>query len=475
MTSAHIKMLRSASHSPWRFLTGHVKTHDPERGIAAFPGYPYLRELIETVSRERFLLVPKSRQMMVTWTMVGYFLWRALFRGPGLYLFLSRNERCAEELLERARLVLSHLPPGMRPRPTVNSRQELAFGGLGSRMLSLPASPHGPRMYSPTGVFWDEMAFTPYDEQIWSALKPALDSGGSFVGVSSSGGAHNLFARFVKDASSLNPLTSCGGKEIGYPHISNGGIKGGNPFHILSIHYSLHPERNNENWKQRAAAGLSAARWNQEQEISFDSVSDLVYTEFDTVRHLLPSGWRVNAQCDLYRSIDFGYRHPYVMWIQRAGDNDFVVFDEWVGTDATTEQMIRAIRAIDLRHGINERDIRFTACDPAGAQAKDVGISPVDALRSAGIKLRYRSSRIQPGVERIKSALADAAGRTALRITENCTKLIADFCRYRWSPLEDEPLKDGESDHSMDALRYFFVNLESADEMPVQVRVAGWR
>ncbi|MBK6765540.1 MAG: hypothetical protein IPG71_04195 [bacterium] len=124
----------------------------------AYPDFPYLKALLEAALAHRFLLVPKSRQMMVTWSMISLLLWRALFRQSGVYLLLSRNERCAEELLDRARFILERLPSHMQPELKTNNRSELEFAALGSRLLSLPASPDGPRMYSPTAVFWDEMA-----------------------------------------------------------------------------------------------------------------------------------------------------------------------------------------------------------------------------------------------------------------------------------------------------------------------------
>ena len=277
MTTAEFQDLTRAARDPWIFLTRLVQTLDPERGVAHFPDWYYLHRLVGASCRERFLLVPKSRQMLVTWTMVALAVWRAMFREHGVLLFLSRNERCAEELLERARFILDHLPRALRPRLSSNSKEEIAFRTLGSRLLSLPASPNGPRMYSPSSVFWDEMAFTPYDEPIWAALKPALDSGGRFVGVSSSGGPNNLFARFVQSAdkdrdSSLIPPPS-------------------SLFFVHRIHYSEHPERKSDRWKAQAALGLSEARWQQEQEISFDSQSDQVYSEFDPQRHILGQDW----------------------------------------------------------------------------------------------------------------------------------------------------------------------------------------
>ncbi|MBM3325280.1 MAG: hypothetical protein FJY66_06390, partial [Calditrichaeota bacterium] len=235
MTRNEVQELLRCSGDPWHFLTKHVWTQDPARGVARYPNFKFLRELISNAERERSLLVPKSRQMVVTWTVVAYFVWRMLFRGPGVFLFISRSERCAEEVLLRAQFILDRLPAYMQPKRQANSREEIALTGVGSRLLSLPAVPDAPRMHSPAGVFWDEMAFTPFDEQIWGALKPALESGGRFIGVSTSAGPVGLFYRLIQNA-----------KECGLG--------------IYKIHYRSHPERD-EAWEKQARRGLSAQRW----------------------------------------------------------------------------------------------------------------------------------------------------------------------------------------------------------------------
>jgi hypothetical protein len=226
----------------------------------------------------------------------------------------------------------------------------------------------------------------------------------------------------------------------------------------------LHPERNNDVWKRGAMSGLSLTKWEQEQEISFDAVEDLVYSEFDPVRHILQSEPPVNREFKLYRAIDFGYRHPYVLWLMQDQEGHVMAYDEWVGKDRTTEEMLHAINAKDLSHGITEIDIEWTACDPAGGAVQDTGISPVDILRNRGLKLKYRPSRISAGVECVKLALRDARHRTSLFISPRCPQLISDFRQYKWDARKEEPLKDGLSDHSLDALRYFFVNFDSPNE-----------
>lgn len=468
MTQDQLRDLLLCSRDPWYFLTRHVKTLEPTRGVLDYPDFPYLKGLVEDELCHRYLLVPKSRQMMVTWTMIALFLWRAMFKQPGVYIFLSRNERCAEELLERAKFILQHLPSHLRPRLTTNNKSELEFGGLQSRLLSLPATPDGPRMYSPTAVFWDEMAFTPFDSQIWTALKPALSSGGSFVGVSSSGGALNLFAKLVQAdrhaERSEGYLSDAEASAADAPQL----------FHIHKIHYSQHPDRD-EQWKKHESRGLSLNQWNREQEISFEHADDLVYSEFDPVVHILKEEFHPRREWELYRSIDFGYRKPFVLWLQKLPSGEYVVFSEWIGRDATTEAMHSAIAKTDMVFGLSESDFTWSSCDPAGAQAQDSGISPVDYLSRNGMKLRYRTSRILSGVEQVKAALRDAAGKVSLFISPSCKKLILDIHRYRWNSTKDEPVKDGDTDHSLDALRYFFVNLESyEDKAPALPRFAKW-
>lgn len=466
MTKQNFQELLRCSRDPWYFLTRYVKTQDPRHGIMSYPDFDYLRVLAYLTLNQRYLLVPKSRQMMVTWSMVSLFVWRALFKQPGDYLFLSRNERCAEELLDRARFILSQLPEFMRPALTTNNKSELEFGGLHSRLLSLPATPDGPRMYSPTAVFWDEMAFTPFDSQIWTALQPAIESGGSFVGVSSSGGALNLFAKLCSEFPS-SPLGGQGGVNSQVMTQPEGGL-----FHIHRIHYSQHPDRNSE-WKLSASRGLSQSQWNREQEISFEPNDNLVYSEFDPVVHVLKDEFHPRKEWPLFRTIDFGFRKPFVLWLQKLPAGEYVVFSEWEGRDTTTESMHAAITRKDIMFGLRETDFNWTACDPSGAAAQDSGISPADCLARNGMKLRYRASKILPGVELLKAAFRDASGKISLFISPRCQKLIADLRVYHWNDTKDEPVKDGECDHSLDALRYFFVNLDSTEErVPAAPRVA---
>ena len=88
-------------------------------------------------------------------------------------------------------------------------------------------------MHSPSGVFWDEMAFTPYSEGIWTAVKPAIDSGGSFIGVSTPNGTDNVFYHLYQDKS--------------------------NRFGRLKVHWKDHPLRGEE-WLKEAQVNADILR-----------------------------------------------------------------------------------------------------------------------------------------------------------------------------------------------------------------------
>jgi len=66
--------------------------HDPESPVKPFPiEKDYLRLLIHRLATMPILLIPKSRQMLVTWTVCGYLLWSAK-RNPYQLIFAQSKK-----------------------------------------------------------------------------------------------------------------------------------------------------------------------------------------------------------------------------------------------------------------------------------------------------------------------------------------------------------------------------------------------
>lgn len=431
---------------PYDWMTANLVTLDAVGGLKPFPDWPYLRELVDAVLGSRILLVAKSRQMMVTWTVAALALHQAFHEPPGLMLFLSKTQRDSQEILKRLAVMTRHLPDSAGAE--VRFTEVEARFPSGSRIISLPATEYSPRSYSPSFAFWDEMAFTPHAEDIWASVKPAVDSGGRFVGVSTPNGTDNLFHRLF--TSSETEITK----------------------HL--VHYSRRPDRDAA-WRARAQAGLSAMRWRQEYEIDFDALADRVYDEFDPAVHILAAPDRPDLKTGrVYRGLDFGFRHPYVLWLHHAPDGALTVFAEWEGADATIETVADAIAETDRKWGLTEDDVACTFCDPAGASVTDFGISPAERLMRRGLKLHWRTSEIMTGVDLVKSRLRDAAGQVSLRFTADVPRTLFHLRHYRWDENRLMPIKDGEHDHAMDALRYAVVSLAQPPATAwSEARVAG--
>lgn len=415
----------------WSWILDNVKTLDATGGVKPFPDYAFARRLVESLGANRFSIVAKSRQMMATWSAAAFFLHRALHDTPGIYLLLSKGARDSGELVKRLKVMISNLPDEIGEGIKIKAGEASFLNG--SRIIALPATEFAPRMHSPAGVFWDEMAFTPNSEEIWASVKPAVDSGGTFVGVSTPNGTDNVFHALYSDPS--------------------------NGFAKLRLHWSEHPQRD-DIWRQAAARGLSEARWRQEYEVDFNVLADRVFDEFDAQLHVLPEPFEPRG-CEgrIYRGIDFGYHHPYVVWVHQAASGELTLFDEWEGENATLDEVAAAIRRVDARNGLSEEGVTFSGCDPAGAAVDDEGVSAVERLGKVGFKLVWRTSRIASGVDLVKSLLKDATGKVRLRFSPRASRTIHHLLHYRWEPCSDRPSKDDGHDHAADALRYLIVNI----------------
>ena len=166
-------------------------------------------------------------------------------------------------------------------------------------------------------------------------------------------------------------------------------------------------------------------------------------------------------------AVDFGFAAPFVcLWVETHADGTAHVVDEYLQPQRTLDEHVAAIRARPWPAGATPR----VACDPAGAgRNEQTAASAVTVLRRAGFAVRHRQSRIADGLELIRRALRPASGDPKLFVHPRCEKLVRALRSYRYPEGGGElPVKDGEHDHPVDALRYHFVN--RADAAPAEGR-----
>lgn len=158
---------------------------------------------LEAIDRAGMLAIEKSRQIMATWLVAAYCLWRAKFRTHQLILWQSKKEDDAANVVfdkdpttARMSFMEYHLPVGLK---------DLAFRGdvsrcnlrypTGSRIWGIPEGADIIRSNTPSVLVSDEAAFQPEFADAKDAAMPAIKGGGQLVALSSA--APGAFAVWV--------------------------------------------------------------------------------------------------------------------------------------------------------------------------------------------------------------------------------------------------------------------------------------
>jgi len=203
---------------PWPFLCDAIYTLDQARNRIEKlptdmrdPHHPcdcggcdnYLHHLVNTWFREKRFAVPKSRRMIVTWTMLACHYWLARFH-PGTAIAIQSRKlgdnlaQGSWELIERIKFMELHLPPEVAPVPCVMPKGPLIrWPTINSHIMGIAQGANQLRQLTLTAILADEMAFWEEGQESYVASLPTLEGGGRFTAVSS---AHpGFFKQMVYD------------------------------------------------------------------------------------------------------------------------------------------------------------------------------------------------------------------------------------------------------------------------------------
>ncbi|MEW6054881.1 MAG: hypothetical protein AB1552_14050, partial [Nitrospirota bacterium] len=190
-----------------------------------------------------------------------------------------------------------------------------------------------------------------------------------------------------------------------------------------------------------------------------------VWPEFSFRRHVrehvdIFMGRRDDGHSNqIWRSWDFGYRHPAVTWHQIDRERDrWNVLAELEGEDIAigkfTKEVMEYEQAIFGQRGVQ---IGFRNCgDPAGNQTSDKSeMTSAEIVRHiTGSAVLTSNMGVMPMVELVRHRLVERDD--AFGIHRRCKRTIdgLDY-GYVWNERTGRPEKDGNFDHLMDTLQYF--------------------
>ena len=220
---------------------------------------------------------------------------------------------------------------------------------------------------------------------------------------------------------------------------------------------------------EQARRDMDIRAFRQEYEASFETFGGQVFPFFDRNVHV-SANVTFEPMFETAWGVDFGWASPTaLLLIQMSPDETIFVIDELKAVETPIREAAKTMidrkwtRIVSIHPRVDSNMPEFVFCDPAGsARSEATGTSSVVELRAMGLNVRYR--RPYEGVIQDRISLIRKWGQNKkLFIHPRCVNLINAMETYRYADpkggIQSEiPLKDGVSDHWIDALGYFMVN-----------------
>jgi hypothetical protein len=180
------------------------KVLHPLKGLTPFRPYPYQIELLDSLDHYSRNIILKARQIGISTTTVLQKLRRCL-SGPVTCMFLSAKEKYGKELIRIARTAATTCDPAFPYDITTDNQLELGFSN-GSRIIIEAASQNPARSYAVSDLLLDEFAFWPWQDEMFTAIRPTVSRGGSIAIMSTPDSEGDLFHKLWQQ--SQEPGTS---------------------------------------------------------------------------------------------------------------------------------------------------------------------------------------------------------------------------------------------------------------------------
>ncbi len=168
---------------PDYFIDSYCQIEDPiERGgWIPFRLWEAQRESLQKIADSHLTVILKARQLGMTWLLLGYALWKMIFRASATVLLFSRRDDEAVYLLDdRLKGMWKRLPEYLTHGIEVTEDNAHEWGlSNGSIARAFPTGAGD--SYTATLAIVDEADLVPDLNRLMNAVKPTIDAGGQMV------------------------------------------------------------------------------------------------------------------------------------------------------------------------------------------------------------------------------------------------------------------------------------------------------
>jgi len=271
-----IEELKKCVNSFPYFLSKYVYTIDNNDPTTKYKKFPYPEEiewpgvLSDVIEKHNICYIVKSRQVLGSWFLVAYAVWKCAFGNTINVHVQSFNKKSSEELIARAKVIVDMLPDfivkridgEMGPRFT---KERIEFQKTGSKLEALPNTPYALRSLTAGLVIIDEASLHRELEQV---LESAAPMASKIIVMGTPAFGTPWYHRFFPSDYAKKTLYKDKFKEITrgvYVYSKEGEAR-------IQLHYTADPKKYmGSKWYKEKKRTLSEAQFNQEYELQWIS------------------------------------------------------------------------------------------------------------------------------------------------------------------------------------------------------------
>ena len=290
------------------FLETYAKIVHVDEGLIPFKLYPFQRELINTITNNRNVIVKTGRQVGKSTTTLGWLLHYVLFNQSKTVGILANKAATARELLSRIQIAYQHLPKFLQQGLKEWNKGSLELEN-GSKIIASSTSSSAIRGFSFSTILLDEFAHVQRhiaDEFIRSVY-PTISSGKETkVIIVSTPNGFNMFYKYWNDAEN-----------------------GTNDFVPFKVHWTAVPDRDKK-WKNKIESTIGSDAFRQEYEAEFLGSSNTLVSYEKLQEFSYSNPLYTKSDVDVFEEVISTHSYVITVDVARGQGMDysaFTVFD----------------------------------------------------------------------------------------------------------------------------------------------------
>jgi hypothetical protein len=180
---------------PKFYLESFTKIKGKTPGLIPFILNEAQKDLFNSLNTHSRVIILKARQIGFSSAITGY-LYHKTITTPGTNTALiGYNSDLTAELLDKVKTFYRTTPASIRPQILYNSKYEISFPAIDSKILVLPSSENVGRGYTLHNVLLTELAFWEKAEEKMLAIENAVPKDGKIIIESTPNAIGNLYHR----------------------------------------------------------------------------------------------------------------------------------------------------------------------------------------------------------------------------------------------------------------------------------------